>query len=225
MMRQLTQNLFRGFCLAAVMAAGSCTTTFHKDADNFDDPMANHPITVEPSYQSIKLSYAGGALAPADAPRLGAFLADYRQHGNGKIAISVPAGANMQQTVTALANQINEMGVSRDRILVASRDAGTGGSQVELNYISYQARTADCGNWSEDLAYTAENRTASNFGCATQHNMAMMVADPRDLLGPRPMDGADAVRRQAVIGNYEAGKITTSDKGADQKTAITDIGR
>jgi len=224
-MRQLTQNLFRGFCLAAVLAAGSCTTTFHKDADNFDDPLANHPITVEPSYQSIKLSYTGGSLSAVDAPKLEAFLADYRQHGNGKIAISVPAGANMQQTVTALANQINEMGVSRERILIASRDAGTGGSQVELNYISYQARTSECGNWSEDLAYTAENRTAANFGCANQHNMAMMVADPRDLLGPRPMDGGNAVRRQAVIGNYEAGKVTSSDKGADQKTAITDIGR
>jgi pilus assembly protein CpaD len=224
MMRQLTQNLFRGFCLAAVLAAGSCTTTFHKDADNFDDPVANHPITVEPTYQSIKLSYNGGAIAPQDAPRLDAFLTNYRQHGNGKIAISVPAGASMQQTVVALANQINEMGISRDRILVASRDAGTGGSQVELNYISYQARSTAC-DWSEDLSYTQENRTAANFGCATQHNMAMMVADPRDLLEPRPMDDSDAARRQAVIGNYEAGKVTSSEKSADQKTAVSDIAR
>jgi pilus assembly protein CpaD len=223
MMRQLTQNLFRGFCLAAVLVAGSCT--FHKDADNFDDPIANHPITVEPSYQSIKVSYSGGALAPADAPKLEAFLNDYRQHGNGKIAISVPAGAGMQQTVVALANQINETGISRDRILVATRDAGTGGSQVELNYISYQAHTAACGDWSENLAYTADNRTASNFGCATQHNMAMMVADPRDLMEPRPMDGSNAARRQAVIGNYEAGKPTSSEKSADQKTSVSDIGR
>jgi len=222
-MRQLTQNLFRGFCLAAVLVAGSCT--FHKDADNFDDPIANHPITVEPSYQSIKVSYSGGALAPADAPKLEAFLNDYRQHGNGKIAISVPAGAGMQQTVVALANQINETGISRDRILVATRDAGTGGSQVELNYISYQAHTAACGDWSENLAYTADNRTASNFGCATQHNMAMMVADPRDLMEPRPMDGSNAARRQAVIGNYEAGKPTSSEKSADQKTSVSDIGR
>jgi len=224
MMRQLTQNLFRGFCLAAVLVAGSCTTTFHKDADNFDDPIANHPITVEPSYQSIKLSYNGGVLAPADAPKLEAFLNDYRQHGNGKIAISVPAGASMQQTVVALANQINEMGISRDRILVTSRDAGTGDSQVELNYISYQARSAAC-DWSEDLSYTQENRTAANFGCATQHNMAMMVADPRDLLEPRPMGGSDAARRQAVIGNYEAGKVTSSEKSGDQKAAVSDIAR
>ena len=40
--------------------------------------------------------------------------------------------------VVSLSNQINAMGISRDRILVASHDAATGGSQVELNYISYR---------------------------------------------------------------------------------------
>jgi pilus assembly protein CpaD len=224
-MHQMTQNLFRGFCLAAVLAAGSCTTTFHKDADNFDDPAVNHPLTVEPSYQSLKLSYAGSGLAAGDAAKLEAFLVDYRQHGNGKIAISVPAGPGMQQAVVSLGNQINEMGIGRDRILVATRDAGTGGSQIELNYISYQAHTADCGDWSEDLAFTAENRTATNFGCSNQHNLAAMVSDPRDLLGPRPMTDGDATRRQTIIGNYETGKISGAEKSADQKAAITDVGR
>jgi pilus assembly protein CpaD len=173
----------------------------------------------------MKIAYAAGAVDPASAAKLESFVADYRLHGNGKIAISVPNGPGMQQTVTTLANRINEMGVGRDRILVASRDAAAGDSNVELNYISYQARTAACGDWSEDLAFTAANTTASNFGCANQHNIAAMVADPRDLLGPRSVDGGDAARRQAVIGNYEAGKVTGAEKSPDQKSAITDIGR
>jgi len=224
-MREMTQNLLRGLCLAAVLAAGSCSVPFTKDADNFDDPIANHPLLVEPSYQSLKLSYAAGTLDPVSASKLEAFVTDYRQHGNGKLAINVPSGPGMQQSVSALANRINEMGVGRDRILVASRDAAGGDASVELNYISYQARTASCGDWSEDLSFTAANRTAANLGCATQHNLAAMVADPRDLMGPRPMDGADAARRQAVIGNYEAGKVTGADKSTDQKAAITEIGR
>jgi pilus assembly protein CpaD len=126
----------------------------------------------------------------------------------------------MQQAVTALADRINELGISRDRILVAS----TASSQIEVNYISYQARTSACGDWSENLSYTADNTTASNMGCANQHNLAAMVADPRDLLGPRAMDGADAVRRQTVIGNYETGKVSGADKSADQKTSISDVG-
>jgi hypothetical protein len=39
------------------------------------------------------------------------------------------------------------------------------------------------------------------------------------------VDGGDAARRQAVIGNYEAGKVTGAEKSPDQKSAITDIGR
>ena len=219
-MRENASNIFRGLCLSAVLLAGSCTTQFHKDPDNFDDPAVNHPITVEPSYQSLKLSYAAGGLDVADREKLDGFVTDYRMHGNGKISIAVPGGAGMQQVVTALADRINELGVSRDRILVAT----TQGAQVELNYISYQARTGACGDWSEDLFYTAENRTAANLGCANQRNLAAMVADPRDLLGPRAMDGGDAVRRQTVIGNYESGKVSGADKSSDQKATISDVG-
>lgn len=223
-MREMTRNIFRGFCLAAVLTAGSCTVPFTKDADNFDDPAVNHPLLVEPSYQSLKVAYAAGAMDPEGAAKLEAFIADYRAHGNGKIAINVPSGPGMQQTVIALSNQINEMGISRDRILVASHDGATGGGQVELNYISYQAHTAACGDWSENLAITAANSTAANFGCSNQHNIAAMVSDPRDLLGPRPMDGGDATRRHTVIGNYESGKVSGADKSADQKASVSDVG-
>ena len=219
-MRENASNLFRGLCISAVLLAGSCTTNFHKDADNFDDPIANHPIAVEPSYQSLKLSYSAAGLDSADKEKLDSFVTDYRMHGNGKISIAVPGGAGMQQAVTALADRINDLGVSRDRILVAA----TQGTQIEINYISYQAHTVACGDWSEDLFYTAENRTAANLGCANQHNVAAMVADPRDLLGPRAMDGGDAVRRQTVIGNYETGKVSGADKSEEQKATISEVG-
>ena len=219
-MRENASNLFRGLCISAFLLAGSCTTNFQKDPDNFDDPIVNHPITVEPSYQSLKVSYSAAGLDSADKEKLDSFVTDYRMHGNGKISIAVPGGAGMQQAVTALADRINELGVSRDRILVAA----TGGAQIEINYISYQARTVACGDWSEDLFETAENRTAANLGCANQHNVAAMVADPRDLLGPRAMDGGDAVRRQTVIGNYETGKVSAADKSADQKATISEVG-
>jgi pilus assembly protein CpaD len=224
-MREMTQILLRGLCLTAVLMAGSCTSPFNDASGTFDDPLVNHPIMVEPTYQSLKLSYSAAGLDLADSGHLEAFVAAYRQHGNGKIAISVPNTAGMQQAVTSLADRINEMGVSRDQILVASHDAPNGDARVEINYISYQARTAPCGDWSEDLSYTADNKTAANFGCANQHNLAAMVSDPRDLLGPRPMDAADGRRRQTVITNYDNGTGTAAAKSADQSAAISDIGK
>jgi pilus assembly protein CpaD len=224
-MREMTSILLRGFCLAAVITAGSCSARSDGDKMIFDDPVANHPILVQPSSQSLKVNVSPAGVAPADAARLDAFVDGYQTHGNGKIVISAPSGALANAEMAALADHINAMGVSRDQILMASRDTAPGDAQVELNYVSYQASTAQCGDWSEDLAFTLDNKTAANLGCAVQHNIAAQVADPRDLMGPRAMGGADADRRATVITNYEKGAPTAATKTADQSSAISDVGR
>jgi pilus assembly protein CpaD len=224
-MREMTSILLRGLCLAAVLTAGSCSSPSGDEKMTFDDPTANHPILVQPSSQALKVNVSPAGIAPADTAPFDAFVSGYQAHGNGKIVISAPAGPLASVEVIWIADRINAMGVSRDQILVASRDAAPGDGQVELNYVSYQANTAPCGDWSEDLSYTMDNKTASNLGCAVQHNIAAMVADPRDLMGPRPMGGADADRRATVITNYEKGTPTAATKTADQSSAISDVGR
>lgn len=216
--------LLRGLCLAALLAAGGCSTPSGGDKMTFDDPLANHPIQVEPFPQSLRVSMSAAGMADADVPRFEAFVSDYQAHGNGKILISAPAGDTASAETTWIADHINAMGVSRDQILVANHDA-QGDGRVELNYVSYRASTAPCGDWSENLADTLDNKTDANMGCAVQHNVAAMVADPRDLLGPRPMDGADADRRATVITNYEKGVPTAATKTADQSSAISEVGR
>lgn len=211
--------LLRGLSLAAVLMAGSCAAPTNGGNQISEDGAANHPIEVEPSYQSIKLYYspADTGISPADQARFDSFVADYQEHGNGSIAVSAPAGINSQAMIGFFAQRINDMGVSKDHILVASHDAPDGDMRVEINYVSYQAHTDKCGNWSENLAYTADNLTPKNFGCAVQQNIAAQVADPRDLLGPRTMQDASAVRRGVVMGNYEQGKVTQADKNKDDK--------
>jgi len=53
--------------------------------------------------------------------------------------------------------------------------------------------------------------------------IAAQVADPRDLVGPRPMSDSDAARRNAVLDNYGKGKVTASDKTSDQSGKVSDI--
>lgn len=224
-MREMTSILFRSLALAAVLTAGSCTGPADGEKPVFDDPVANHPILVQPSYQSLKVSASPAGIESQDMAKFQAFVADYQTHGNGKIVISVANGASANAEVASIAERINALGVSRDQILVANHDVQANDYRVELNYISYQANTAPCGDWSEDLAHTFDNKTASNLGCSVQHNIAAMVADPRDLLGPRPMDGADAGRRGTVVTNYEKGSPTAATKTADQSSAISDVGR
>lgn len=224
-MRDATRSLLRGLSLAAVLMAGSCTGPSNGEKMVFDDPVANHPILVQPSYQSLKVSASAAGVDSQDMAKFDAFVTDYQNHGNGKIVISVASGAAANAEVAWIADRINAMGISRDRILVANHDVQADDYRVELNYISYQASTATCGDWSEDLSSTDDNKTAANLGCSVQHNIAAMAADPRDLLGPRPMGGADADRRATVVTNYEKGAPTAATKTSDQSSAISDVGR
>ena len=212
--------LLRGFSLAAVLMAGSCALPLTNSGKSImEDGAVNHPIEVEPSYQSLKLYYspADTGISPADQARFDSFVADYQAHGNGSIAVSAPAGINSKAMIGFFAQRINDMGVAKDHILVASHDAPDGDMRVEINFVSYAAHTDKCGDWSEDLAYSADNLTPKNFGCSVQQNIAAMVADPRDLLAPRTMEDASAVRRATVMGNYELGKVTQADKNKADK--------
>jgi pilus assembly protein CpaD len=215
-------NLLRAAALMSVLIAGSCSTA--RDDGNFvsEDGAANHPIAVEPTYQELKVQFGGGpaGMTPDDAMKFDAFLADYRAHGNGSLGISVPNGAPSRAAITYFAERAAATGISRDKILVSSHDVANNDWRVDVSYISYSARAEACNrDWSDDLAFTMDNRTPANFGCSIQHNIAAMVANPRDLLGPGPMGPVSTARRATVMDHYEKGEVTQADKhSADKST-------
>jgi pilus assembly protein CpaD len=218
--------LFRGLAVASMLAAGSCSVA-NDGATISEDGDRNHPITVEPSYREMKLQFAGGdtGVSADDAIKFDAFLADYRSHGSGSLGISVPNGAPAHAAITFFAERAAATGISRDKILVSTHDVANGDFRVDVSYIAYKASTDSCSDWSEDLSFTAENQTAKNFGCAVQHNIAAMVADPRDLVSPRPFETADGNRAATVLGNYEQGKPTPAQKTQDQSGAVSDVNK
>jgi len=212
-------HLLRAAALMSVLIAGSCSTA--RDDGNFlsQDGAANHPIAVEPSYQDLKVHFAGPAgMTADDAIKFDNFLSDYRTHGNGSLGISVPNGPPSRAAITYFAERAAATGISRDKILVSTHDAANGDLRVDVSFIAYTARAEACGrDWSDNLSYTVDNRTPANFGCAIQHNIAAMVADPRDLLGPGAMGPVDTARRATVMEHYEKGEVTQADKRSVDK--------
>ncbi len=218
-------NILRYASVGAVLLAGSCAAPFNDGSALSNDGAVNHPITVAPQAVDLKLPFSApeAGLLPDDAARLSAFVADYLQHGNGSLSVSVPAGGDSPAAISYFGERLASMGVPRSRILVGTHDVANGDTRVDINYITYVARTAPCGDWSKSLADTASNQSSPNFGCAVQQNIAAMVSDPRDLLQPRPMAASDAARRNTVIENYEKGKVTSADKTADQSAKVSDM--
>ena len=225
------ENILRAAAIGCIMIAGSCAVS--NDATSISsDGAANHPISVEPTFREIKLQFAGGAegLEIDEALKFEAFLDEYRAHGNGSLGISVPSGPPSRAAITYFAERAAATGIPRDKILVSTRDVANGDYRVDVSFIAYQARVAsNCGDWSENLAFSADNLTGRNFGCAVQRNIAAQVADPRDLLGPRRFEPADARRAGVVIDNYQQGKITAAEKrksdlGNEQSGSSSSLG-
>jgi pilus assembly protein CpaD len=204
-------NSLRVAMLSAVLLAGSCASD-----GGFPSPdgATNHPIVVEPTSNSLRLPFSApeAGLMPEDSARFEAFVDSYERGGSGAISISAPSGPDSSAAISYFGERLAAMGVPRSRILVGTHEASNGDTRVELDFFGYSAHTDPCGDWSQDLAETNANTTSPNFGCSVQQNIAANVADPRDLIEPRPMTEADSVRRDDVLGKYEHGKITQADK-------------
>jgi len=218
------EHLFRALAVGSVLMAGSCSVANDGNTISLDGAR-NHPIAVEPSYRDLKLQYSGGAdgLSREEAAKFDAFVADYRVRGNGSLGISVPSGAGSRAAITFFGERAAASGISRDKILVTVREAGNADPRVDVSYIAYVARAQPCGNWSEDEAFTQENHTSANFGCSVQHNIAAMVADPRDLLGPGARGPVSTNRRAVVMDHYEKGEITQANKATDQQAEVSNV--
>ena len=218
------EHLFRVLAVGSVLVAGSCSAVNDGNTISLDGAR-NHPIAVEPSYRDLKVQYAGAeGMNSDDAAKFDAFVADYRVHGNGSLGISVPSGAGSRAAITFFGERAALSGISRDKILVTTREAGNADPRVDVSYIAYTARTQSCGDWSENEAFTLENQTPRNFGCSVQQNIAAMVADPRDLLGPGGQGPVDTARRSAVLDHYEKGEITQADKHTFDKATEQSAG-
>ncbi|HTO41985.1 MAG TPA: CpaD family pilus assembly protein [Rhizomicrobium sp.] len=214
-------KLVCGGALAAVLLAGSCAAPMN-DGSITADPTANHPISVAPDMRILRLSFAGDGLPSDDAQRFDRFVGDYLSRGDGSISIAAPAGPGAGDAIRYFGERLINLGVARSRILVGNRQAG-GDSRVEISYVAYVAHAGACGDWSKDLSESASNLPGPNFGCATQANLAAMVANPRDLEQPRSMGEPDAARRVTVIGKYQKGETTGAAKAAEQSANISQM--
>ncbi len=133
----------------------------------------------------------------------------FKASGAKSIAVLIPSGsANERAARNAASDAVAELiqtGVKRSQIVIKHYDAASHGTSATLR-LAYTDLSASidskCGQWDEDLMETSENKNYSNFGCATQNNLAQAIANPADLLGPRAMSEIDSTKRTAVIEDW-----------------------
>lgn len=172
-----------------------------------------HPIVVDTSPTNLDIP-AGNErthLTVGMETAIKSFGKDYRLSGAKSLQILVPAGSSNEVSASDLARQardiLEEDGVYPQQIAVRSYPAHSAEEpgHVRLTYTAVKARVAsECGVWPTDVSSDFQNRNYENFGCATQSNLAAIIADPNDLIEPRGQGIINAERAAVVIGGFES---------------------
>jgi len=94
---------------------------------------------------------------------------------------------------------------------------------LRLSYLQFVADPPDCPDWSENMGRDPQNMPWPNMGCATQRNLAAMVANPEDLLHPRGETPRPGERRDTVWGKYIAGEPTISKRAPSEHANASEV--
>ncbi len=194
------------------------------------DPSQRHPILVsqEPATIGLKVPRGSYGLSPRQRARLMRFLEHYRNvdTGNSHLIIEAPSGSRNEvaamQAVTEIRVLMQNAGFDPASVTVEAYQAPKSSTPpVRIAYTRYVAQAPQCGIWPDNLAKTKANLNYPNLGCATQANLAAMIANPADLVQPRTMTPASAERRNDIWDKYLTGKSTISEKSGDERVSIT----
>ena len=222
---------------AAMLTA--CNTTNEITSSVPDDYRLRHPIVMKEGVQTIELFIGPkrGGLNDAQRAQVLAFAQQWRKNAAGGILIDLPSGTTNEiaaaNALVEVRSMLAAVGVPPDAIQVAPYRPSDPlkFATMRLKYPKVVAEAGPCGLWPEDLGPTYarehfENREYYNLGCATQRNLAAMVANPEDLVQPRGETPPYTGRRTTVLDQYHRGQDPPrpSIQKADQGK-ISDIGK
>lgn len=213
---------------ASLSVLGACAT-----APPEGPPSASvadrHRIRVEQTGERLELPVSAEAisLSREEQQQVGVFASAYVRMGHGSLIMSSPSGGANANAAALVAHQTRlalvDAGVPYQAIAGSSYDAsGAADAPIILSFTRYEAFAPECAPlWEQDLAHQLDNQPWESFGCATQANLAAMIEDPRDLLGPRGEDPRDSGRRGTVFEAYRAGESTGAERSSDERVSVS----
>lgn len=225
----MKKTAVRLFAMAALAAlAAGCTGLWNGQKEALT-VAEEHPISVDTQVvtMTVDLDRATTELSPVDKSRLRALADAYLTSGYGPLTITAPSGTsddlNGEKTASEIRKYLNEAGVEWSALAGSTyRAADDRGRQVIVSYTHYVATPSACGNWAGLRGRDYANLRTPNFGCATQNNLAAMVADPHDLIEPAGETPPDAQARIRGINSYRKGEVTASETDAAIKTEVAE---
>lgn len=218
----------------ALMLAGCYHTQPVQEAYYPTDYRERHPITVQEGERTVEVFIGSkrGGLTPAQRADVLAFANLWRRDSTSGIVVDVPQGPAARAAADAMREVhaiFTAAGVPPQAVSVRTYRPAASLASIKLNYAKLTAHAGPCGQWPHDLGVSVDsdhnlNRPYWNFGCATQRNLAAMVANPTDLVQPRGETPAYTPRRTVVLDKYRTGD-TPSGKYDGYGKGVSDLAK
>ena len=201
------------------------------------DYRARHPITLKQGEHTVQV-FVGrnrGGLNPSQRADVLAFAQEWRHEATSGIVIAVPRGGSIDRAANNSLREIhsilNASGVPQRAVYVSAYHPSSSSlASIKISYSKLTAHAGPCGLWPHDLGpdfdktYN-ENKPYWNLGCASQRNLAAMVANPADLVQPRGEAPAYEARRSVAIDKWRQGENPSGVYVGYDKAKISDLGK
>jgi pilus assembly protein CpaD len=217
------------FLLAAAAAAalGACEGG-GAEIDDVPVPTSlnqRFPIEVAKGPVRLDVRASHGTLSQMQADTVRRFAQSAMENRVSIVHVRRPSGGGRSIAVAQdIADLLIQNGIPEDAI-VHSTYSASATSPVLLSYIRAYAVTKECGKYMDSDTETNQNLPPSNFGCATQNNLAATVANPMDFEVPRAETPSDPMRRGQVFTDYRTPKTPATPIDQSSQVAISTVAR
>jgi pilus assembly protein CpaD len=189
---------FTALLLASAALAGCTASRGPLTATHNPSLSSVHQPVVQRTDFVFDLDASGDTLSPTERERLIAWFDSIELRYGDQLFVDEPRAYPSPGARAGVAAVLSEYGMqlqSGAPVIAGNAAPGT----IRVIATRAVASVPGCPNWSEDQIIPTTN-TSSNYGCATNSNLAAMIADPNDLVRGRSSGttGSGATASRAV---------------------------
>jgi len=210
---QRLRPLCSALVLSAALALSACGIGDPAMNRSINSP--NQPVVARQNF-TLDLAAGPNGLSIPEQARLAGWFETLRLRYGDRISIDDPLAS--PETMDAVASV-----AARHGLLVAGNAPLTPGQlnagTVRVVVTRSSASVPSCPNWKDKVDANFANATSPNYGCATNGNLAAMIANPEHLLQGATEDGETMTAlSDKAVDTYRAMKPTG---GGPLKTSVT----
>jgi pilus assembly protein CpaD len=185
------------------LALGACgEATINRGVESVHQPVVSRADYV------FDVNASNDGLSPGEAGRLSGWFESLRLGYGDRVSVDMADAGYSVATRDAIADLAARYGLLLDSTAPVTTGAIAPGN-VRVVISRMKASVPGCPDWSGSMSDDLNSNSGSNFGCATNSNLAAMVANPADLVsGQQGSVTSDARTSGKAIGTYRSRKPT-----------------